>query len=174
MPDSHHKMRYPSASSDAVTITLNGLPPSASLITGRQSSLITNTSDLDITKSVAGKFRTGTSPAAGVIELWAVTTIRNNAGTYVMPDTFGITDQSVTVTSREILQGCGVLLWRRNTDTTSNRDWPVGMRDLESILGSMPEAFVLFVTHSTNVNLNNDAAQSYLHLFRQQRQNQAV
>lgn len=169
-----HKVLYPAASSSPLTFSLHNVASSGSLVAGRQSAVISNLIDLDLSKQIAGKVRTGTSPAAGIMELWLITPIKNDAGVFTWPDTFGGSDGNVTVTSRAILLACGILLWRTPTDATSNRDYPIGQRSILQSLDFTPEAGVLFFTHSTNVNTNTSTTESYVHVFRQQAQSVAL
>jgi len=146
-----------------VTITLASLASDTNLLAGRESAEIVNTSTLALDYLVSGRIRAGTSPTASrSIEVWAV---GSWDGTN-WPDVFDGTESAETVTSADIKASICRLVAAMATASTSDRDYPFGPVSIASIFGGVvPPKFVLFVTHSTGVNLNSTAGN---HLIRAQ------
>lgn len=154
------KIEY--AASSALTITLASLATSATLVAGRESTAVDNTSNKYTDYLLAGKVTTGTSPTASrYIEVWVVALMED--ATY--PDVFDGTDSAETVTSRDALAGYGRLAAVLPTDSTSDRTYFFGPASVASLFGgSCPKKFVVFVTHSTGVNLNSTGGNQALHV----------
>lgn len=143
------------ASSAAYTITLGALATSSTLVAGRESTAISNTSNLYLDYLVGGKIQVGTTPTVSTtIEVWAYASSAD-APTY--PDVFDGTDSAETVTSAAIKMSALRLLASMACDaTTSNRDYPFAATSLAAAHGGcVPKYHGLFVTHSTAVNLNS-------------------
>lgn len=140
------------ASFAAYTITLASLATSSTLVAGRQSTAVQNSSEyLDC--QISGKIRVGTSPTGGVIEIWAGAPIN---GTPTYPDTFGASDAAVTVTSANVRDALLRRVWVAYCDTTSDRDYPIVPVSLAQFFGGvLPERHFIWVTHSSGVNLNS-------------------
>lgn len=155
------KLAYGTAAD--VTITLASLASDTNLLAGRESAEIVNTSTLALDYLVSGRIRAGTSPTASrSIEVWAV---GSWDGTN-WPDVFDGTESAETVTSADIKASICRLVAAMATANTSDRDYPFGPVSIASIFGGVvPPKFVLFVTHSTGVNLNSTAGN---HLIRVQ------
>lgn len=145
------KLAY-GAASDA-TITLASLGSDTNLLAGRESSEIVNTSTLALDYLVSGKITAGTSPTASrSIEVWAV---GSWDGTN-WPDVFDGTDSAETITSADIKASVCRLLAAMATANTSDRTYHFGPVSVAAAFGGVvPPKFVVFVTHSTGVNLNS-------------------
>lgn len=137
-----------------LTITLASLATSSTLVAGRESDLVDNTTNKYTGMSLSGKVTTGTSPTTGKqIEVWVVPTIND---TPTWPDVFDGTGSAETVTSRDILAACGRLVASILTDSTSDRAYPFHCGNLAAFFGGyVPDKFVVFVVHNTGVNLNS-------------------
>ena len=148
------KANYPAAS-DA-TITLASLASDTSLLAGRESSEVANTSNLYLDYLISGKITTGTTPTVSrVIEVWA---IGSWDGTN-WPDVFDGTDSAETITSADIKNSVCRLVASMVVSATSNVTYPFGPVSLASLFGGVvPPKFAFFVTHSTAVALNATAA----------------
>lgn len=140
--------------SSALTITLASLASDSSLLAGRQSTVIDNSSNQYLDYLVSGKITAGTSPtAAKSIEVWAFATA-DDAPVY--PDQFGASDAGVTPTSRDILANACALVASIPTDSTSNRTYWFRPTSIAALFGGvLPKKFGLFVVHNTGVNLNS-------------------
>jgi len=152
----NNKIAY--ETSRTITITLDGgLASSADFTAGRQSTLESNSTDLDADYLLFGEITVGTSPVIN-------TQIRVYCFGYdadvSYPDTFGATDANVTLSSA----GAGLSFLKLaailNVDTTtSDKTYSFGAVSIASLFGGViPTDFGFFVTHNTNVNLNTTAA----------------
>jgi hypothetical protein len=155
-------------SSAAFTITLTGLATDANLLTGRESTSVSNTTNLYEDYLIGGKVTTGTSPtAAKQIEVWAYGSV-DDTPTY--PDVFDGTESAETVTSSDIKPVALKLLAVMPTSNTSDRSYWFGPVSLAAAFGGVvPKNFGVFVTHNTGVNLNATASNqaiSYTGIYR--------
>ncbi len=146
------------AQSAAYTITLASLATSSTLVAGRESTALSNATNKYLDELVAGFITVGTTPTANTfIEVHAIGAI-NDTPTY--PDVFDGTDSAETITSLGIKAAiCKPIAGIQNIGTTSDvrHDFaPLGIRQLFG--DGLPPAHVLFVTHSTGVNLNATGA----------------
>lgn len=137
------------------TITLASLASDTSLLAGRGSTAIVNTTTLALDYLVSGRITVGTTPTtARQIEVWVVG--RWDATNW--PDVFDGTDSAETITSAEIKTTICRLVASIPTVATSDRTYPFGPVSIASLFGGViPQAFEFFVTHNTAVNLNSTA-----------------
>jgi hypothetical protein len=144
------KVTYGSSSN--LTITLASLATDASLLVGRESSEVDNTTNRYVDYLLSGKITTGTSPTASkFIEVHVVGLMDDS--TY--PSVFDGTDSAETVTAAV---KSGVCRQAASIDTTNTSDvtYYFGPVSVASLFGGvMPKKFVVFVTHNTGVNLNS-------------------
>jgi len=154
------KLAYPAASD--LTITLASLASDTSLLTGRESATIDNSSNLYLDYLISGKITTGTSPTASrSIEVWAV---GSWDGTN-WPDVFDGTESAETITSSDIKASVCKFIAAMATSATSNVTYHFGPVSLAAALGGvLPPKVVLFVTHSTAVALNATAGNHQIRL----------
>jgi len=147
------KLAYPAASD--LTITLASLASDTSLLTGRESATLDNSSNLYLDYLISGKITTGTSPTASrSIEVWAV---GSWDGTN-WPDVFDGTESAETITSADIKASVCKFVAAMATSSTSNVTYHFGPVSLAAAFGGVfPPKIVLFVTHSTAVALNSTA-----------------
>jgi hypothetical protein len=140
------------AASVNLTHTLASLASDASLLVGRESTLVDNTTNLYTDYLLSGFITTGTSPTASkIIEVHVVGLMDDST----FPSVFDGTDSAETVTAAI---KAGVCRLAASMDTTSTSDvayyfGPVSVAGLFG--GVLPKKFVVFVTHSTAVNLNS-------------------
>lgn len=165
------KLKYPASNADttAFTITLTGLATSSTLVAGRESTAVVNTTNLDADSCVSGLITVGTSPTGGVIEVRGYAPLKIASGTATWGKVTG-SDAAVTFDSRNQIISGTVLLWATNVDTTSDRPYYMPPTNILQAFGWIPPQFGLVVVHSTGVNLNATAANQYLHLHRGQYQ----
>ena len=149
-------------SSSALTITLASLSSDTSLLAGRESTEVDNTTNKYLDYLLAGKITTGTSPTASrQIEVWVVAMAEDS--TY--PDVFDGADSNESPTSRDILAACGRCVAVMSTDNTSNRTYWFGPVSVANAFGgSLPKKFVVFVVHNTGVALNSTSGNHALYV----------
>jgi hypothetical protein len=145
------KIEY--AASSNLTITLASLASDTNLLAGRESSEVDNTTNKYVDYLLCGKITTGTSPTASrIIEVWVVGLMDDS--TY--PDVFDGTDSAETITNAGIKNSICRLAASIDTVATSDLAYPFGPVSVASLFGGrIPKKFVVFVTHSTAVNLNS-------------------
>ena len=137
------------------TITLASLASSATLVAGRESTAIDNTTNLYPDYGVSGFISTGTTPTAGTIEVWCYSQI-DDVPTY--PDVMDGTDSVETVTSADIKRASMRLVAALKTDTTSDRKYPFSLTSIRGLFGGiLPARFGFFVVHDTVAALNATA-----------------
>lgn len=150
------------AASAAYTCTLTGLASDTNLLAGRESTGLSNTTNKYLDELVAGLITTGTSPTdARVIEVHAIGALND---TPLYPDVFDGTDSAETITSSGIKGGIVAQVANILANNTSDRTYPFKPVGIRQLFGdALPPAHVLFVTHSTGVNLNATAANQALY-----------
>lgn len=152
-PNADIKVAY--AASASYTITLAGLGYHTTMLNGRSSAAVNNTSNLYLDYLVGGKATTGTGPGAtGQIRVYAYGSWND---TPAYPDVLDGTDSNKTITSTDIRDQLP-LVTAMITDSTSNRTYAMSVRALSSSFsGIVPKYHGLFVTHNTGVALNATA-----------------
>lgn len=165
-PNADVKAAY--GSSAAFTLTLASLASDTSLVAGRQSTPIDNTSNLYSDYLLTNtKVTTGTSPtAARQIEMWVFASM-DDSPTY--PDTFSTGDANRSLTTADIKAASCAPWIIIPTDNTSNRGYPTRPTSLASLHGnSCPKRFGIWCVHNTAVVLNatgGNHVQSYYGIF---------
>lgn len=135
------------------TITLASLASDSNLLAGRESTAVSNTTNLFIDYHIGGLITTGTSPTdERNIEVWVYANV-GGATTYL--DVLDGTDSNETITSEDIKHAMLQLAAVLPTDSTSDRTYNFGPLSLVSLFGHVPENHGLFVVHDTGVNLNS-------------------
>lgn len=165
------KVKYPSTSSVALTLDLSSLASSSTLVAGRESTHVDNTSNLDLDHLLAGKVRTGTSPTVSTfIEVWVYAPISMASGTPTYPDVLDGTDSNETLTSVNVKNSMLRLAWSTLVDNTTGRDYFMPLTSIRQLFGEMPPFWGVFVTHNTAVNLDSTSGNHVFHYWRTQQQ----
>jgi hypothetical protein len=148
------KLAY--AGSAALTFVLTSLASDTNLLAGRESTAVSNTTNLYLDYLVGGKITTGTTPtAARRIEIYVYGSV-DDTPTY--PDVLDGTDSNETITSADIRNACMTLIGVLGTDSTSDRTYWMSARGVAAAFaGAMPKNWGLFIVHNTGVNLNATA-----------------
>ena len=140
------------ASVSAPTFTLASLAASSTLVAGRESDTVDNTTTKYLDFQYTQRTKVGTTLTAGFIELWVVPSF--DGGT-TWPDVFDGTDSNETITSRDILGAaarCGAVV---ATSTTNSLTYDLAIPSIARLFdGQVPEKFVFFVVQSTNAALS--------------------
>lgn len=142
-----------------LTITLASLAEDANLLTGRESTAFALDgvpSGLIVDAFISGKITTGTTPTVGeIIEIWAFGPIED---TPTYPDVMDGTDSAETITNEQVKQSGFVLVHSITVTADSNITYPFGPFGVANLFGGkIPTDIGVFVTHSTDVNLNSTA-----------------
>lgn len=162
------KIKYPLSGSALNTITLaldgggSGLASSSTLLAGRASTAVVNTSNIDLDHLVSGKIRVGSSGvAAGQIEIWAYAQIGGDDSTPVYPDGISGTDGTDSLTSRNVIfAGLRLLDVIEAVAATAGNDitYYFGPISIADAFGKLPRRWGLFVVHNTSAALSGTAA----------------
>jgi len=145
----------------ALTITLASLATSSSLLVGRESTAVSNVSNLYVDALVSGQITTGTTPTAGTIEVWAYGLIKHATSTATYPSPVTGTDAAITFVAETKLRH---LITSISTNTTSNTAYTVPPTSIASLFGVLPIKWGVVVIHSTGVNLNATAGNHWIHM----------
>jgi hypothetical protein len=146
----------------AFTITLASLNDTG-LTQGRESTAVSNLSNLYLDYHISGKITTGTSPSTGgLIEVWAYPALNDSL---LYPDTITGTDANATITNRDVVASAFGLVASMVIDGTSDRTYYFKPVSVASLFGGvLPPAVGVWVTHSTGVALNATAGNHAIYL----------
>lgn len=150
------KIAYAAAATVFGTNDLDSLASSATLVAGRESPVIDNTSNLYIDALLAGRFKANNSaPTAGQIQVWVGAMLNDSD----YPDVFDGTGSAETVISADIrnaiLKPAATII----TDATANRVYEFAPISVAQLFGGvMPHKWWVWVTHSMVQALNTTAA----------------
>lgn len=149
--------------SSQLTCTLASLPSDTTTYTlGRQSQAVSNLTALQLDYLLAGKIKTGSSPTAGRIEVWAYAQL-DDTPTY--PDAITGSDAQITLTSADIKASGLRFVASLSTDTTTGRTYWFGGVSLASLFGGIvPKSFGLFVVNGTGVALDSSGSNHALYV----------
>lgn len=150
------------SSPTAITIGLAGLASSSSLLAGRESNEIDNTTNKYTGCLVQGKITTGTSPTSSktiAVYVWGSDT---SAATTAR-DVIDGADSAETITSANVRDGFLRLGAAMFTDGTSNQAYEFGPFAVEALFGGvMPRYWGLFVVHDSVAALHATAGNHVL------------
>jgi hypothetical protein len=148
--------------SNTLVITLASLPTSASSVTGRESTAISNTTTKYMDVLVSGQIRTGSATlTAGTIEIWVYAQLKVASSTPTYPSPLTGSDAGVTFvaeTKNKLLLGDAIA-----TNTTADTKYAIRPFSLTSLFGVVPERWGVVVIHNTGQNLNATAGDQFIH-----------
>lgn len=155
----HHKyghnadLKLAYASAADYIITLASLASSATYVAGRESTAVSNITNLYLDYLVGGKITTGTTPTDAMsIRIYLYGSF-DDVPTY--PDVLDGIDSDETITDTELLGVAIPLFAESSTDTTSDQGYFFGAKGIASHFGgAVPKNHGLFVSHNTGANLN--------------------
>jgi len=159
---------YDSATdSNAITITLASLATSSTAVAGRESTVITNVTNMFVDAIVSGQVTVGTTPTTAKqinVYVYAPLKVASSTFTYPIATTTALTasDAAATFEIDQLNQlrfAAGA-----NVIATSDRAYSFAPFSVAQLFGGvMPLKWGLFVTHSTGVNLNATAGNHWFH-----------
>jgi hypothetical protein len=148
--------------SNALTCTLAALATSSTLVVGRESTAVSNVTPLYVDIMLSGQITTGTSPTAGIIEVWLYAIIKHASSTATYPHPIAGSDAAATFTAEKKQRL--ILVDSMNTNATSDVPYAIRPASVKELCGGvMPIKWGLFVTHNTAVNLNSTSGNHWLH-----------
>jgi hypothetical protein len=150
------RSKYPAASSVALTLTLASLASDASLLAGRASTAVDNTTNNDLDHLLSGAIRTGTTPTVSTtIEVWAYSYLSIASGVPAYVDGITGTDANKSMTSLNVknvaLRRVALII----VDATTGRDYAIPPTSVANLFdGVLPPFWGVFVVQNTGVALN--------------------
>lgn len=153
--------------SNAITITLASLATSATLVGGRESTVVSNASNMYDDYIVSGQITVGTSPTADKhirVYCYAPLKVASSTFTYPVATATALTGADAAATF-EINQLDQLRLAdQASVIATSDRAYSFGPFSIAALYdGIVPLTWGLFVTHATAVNLNSTAGNHWFH-----------
>ena len=145
------KVKYPSTSSIALALSLASLASSSSFLSGRASTAVDNTTNLDTDHLLSGKIRAGTTPTVSTeINIYLYANISSASGTPSYSDGITGSDAAKTMTSQNILSSALVLAKTITVDATTGRDYFFGPVSVANFFGGvLPKFWGVYVAHAT-------------------------
>ena len=153
--------------SNAITITLASLATSSTLVAGRESTVVTNVSNLYVDALVSGQITTGTTPTTAksiLVYVYAPLKVASSTFTYPIATTTALTaaDAAATFEAEQLFQLR--LAAAAVVNATSDRAYSFAPFSVAALFGGvLPLKWGLFVTHNTAVNLNATAGNHWFH-----------
>lgn len=152
--------------STAIAITLAALATSATLVAGRQSTIITNAANKFIDAAVTGQITTGTTPTTGkTIAVYVFVPLSAAASVFTYPKAgataLGEADAAATFDAEQRSGGL-IFAQAASINATSDRAYSFNF-SVADVVGYMPLKWGLFVTHDTVAALNGTAANHWFH-----------
>jgi len=165
------KLKYPASSADttALTITLASLAASSTMVAGRESTAVDNTSNLDLDHLVGGKIAIQSHATVGRVEVWAYSPISRASGTSSYGKLTG-SDAAVTFDSRFQAVAHGKLLWQFLTDASVARTYYMPFCSIAAVFGAVPMNWGIYVINGHGGALSATAGDHALHYLRVQNQ----
>lgn len=154
------------ADSTAIVITLAGLATSASLVAGRQSTIVTNVANKFLDAFVTGRITTGTTPTVNktlAVYVFVPTSVAASAFTYPVATATALGEADAAATF-EAGQRSGAVIFAQSATVSATSDIVYTFSfSVKEVVGYMPLKWGLFVTHDTAVATNATAANHFFH-----------
>lgn len=151
----------------ALTITLASLATSASLVAGRQSTVVSNATDKFMDVILSGQVTVGTSPTTAkaiAVYVFAPLKIASSTASYPIATATALGESDAAATFEIDQLNCLRLAGAMNVIATSDRAYSLEPVSIASLFGGvMPIKWGIFVTHNTAVNLNATAGNHWFH-----------
>lgn len=171
------QVRYPATSTVAITCTLASLASDTNLLIGRESTVVDNTTNVDLDHLVGGIIRLGTSPTVSKeVRVYAHAPWKIVTGTPTYTDLGSGTpltgaDAGATWQSANARDTALRLLWAGLTDAVTGRVMSMPPTSIAQAFGGMLPAFWgLWIVHNSVAALDSTGANHALHYQRIQNQ----
>lgn len=148
---------YAASASVGVGTSFNSLASSTTRVAGAQTDQVDNTSNLYDDVLLSGAVKMGTSPTVSTqVDIWVVAS-KDASSAY--PDVItGAGNAAKTWTSENVRNGAAKLLKSILVDSTTGRVYDFSNESVAALFGgSLPQKFVVFVSHNTAVALDASA-----------------
>ena len=153
--------------SNAITITLASLATSSTAVAGRESTVVTNVSNMFVDAIVSGQVTVGTSPTTAKqinVYVYAPLKVASSTFTYPIATATALTAADAAATFE--IDQLNQLRFAASASiiATSDRAYSFAPFSVAQLFGGvMPLKWGLFVTHNTGVNLNATAGNHWFH-----------
>jgi hypothetical protein len=144
------------ASANLTVTNLASIATSSTWVAGWVSGTIDNTADLDLDKVISGKITLGNSATAGEIRVYAFAMLDDSTWPDLLSTGTEGTEGVATVTTTTIRDATMVLAcaFATRADPGTDDNYSIPQTSLRGAFGGfLPPKCVLYVTHSTGVNL---------------------
>ncbi len=151
---------------NAITITLASLATSSTLLAGRQSTIVDNTSNKFIDAILFGQITAGTTLTAGNIAVYVFAPIKivSSTASYPTATATALTESDGAATFESGQLGSLKLAGNMVTNTTNSRVYTLEPVSVASLFGGvLPPKWGIWVTQSTNANLDATAGNHWMH-----------
>ena len=148
-----------------LTITLASLGASSTMVAGRESTVVDNTTTKYIDYLVRGRITTGTTPVGGTIAIYVYAPLKIASGTstYPIATTTALTGADAAATfeaeQRNQLKFAAAI----SPNSTDNRAYSFVFNIASLFGGVCPEKWGLWVTNGTSAALNSTAGNHWIH-----------
>ena len=152
--------------STALTITLASLATSSTMVAGRESTVVDNTSNKYLDARVFGQITTGTSPTTAktiAIYVYAPIKIASSTFTYPAATTTNLTGADAAATFEAEQRNMLRLGRAISINSTSDRAYSFSFNVAPLFGGFLPTKWGVWVTHDTGVNLNATSGNHWIH-----------
>ena len=151
----------------AITITLASLPTSSTMVAGRESTVVDNTTNKYLDYLVRGQITTGTSPTTGktvAVYVYAPLKVASSTATYPKAGSTALTGADAAATfDAEQRSGALIFAGAASINSTSDRAYSFAFSIASLFGGFVPLKWGLWVTHDTGQNLNATAGNHWFH-----------
>ncbi len=153
--------------SNAITITLASLATSPTLVVGRESTVVSNTSANYIDFLVSGQVTVGTTPTTAkqiAVYVYAPLKVASSTFTYPIATATALTAADAAATFEVDQLNQLRLAAVANVIATSDRAYSFAPFSIAALFGGVcPLKWGLYVAHNTGVNLNATAGNHWFH-----------
>jgi hypothetical protein len=152
---------------NALTITLASLATSATMVAGRQSTVVSNASTKYVDVILSGQVTVGTTPTTAktiAVYVFAPIKIVSSTASYPIATTTQLGESDAAATFEADQRNALRLAGTMSVIATSDRAYSLEPVSIASLFGGvMPIKWGIFVTHDTAVNLNSTAGNHWFH-----------
>lgn len=153
--------------SNAITITLASLATSSTFIAGRNSTIVSNTSNQFIDCIVSGQVTVGTTPTVDkqiAVYVYAPIKIASSTFSYPIATTTMLTESDAAATFEAYQLAQLRLAATAYVIATSDRSYAFEPFSVRALFGGiLPPKWGIYVAHNTGVNLNATAGNHWFH-----------
>lgn len=150
----------------ALTITLSSLADDATnLLSGRESAVVDNGTNLYPDVHVSGRITTGTSPTANnTIEVWAYGSIDDSPNTPVYPGGITGSNANITFTNINVKRAALRPVARITVSSTNNISYDFAEVSIARLFNGVPRHWGIVVINGSGAALNSTAGNHFINM----------